>query len=634
MSGFCGWIGGAGIADGKTCLHAMLDALPAPDEATRRTLAGAAGGLGSLIGEGGGFEARAGIAAAWVGTPRWRDAPLATLARAEGHASAVLEGWRRYGAGVLDILAGHVSVAVVDPATGRALAAIDRAGVCSLAYAETPGGGLVFGGTVDAVTAHPAVGERGVSPQALFDYLYFVDRVPAPETIRPGVSKLVPGQCLLHEAGRTRVRRYWTMPYAPDEAASSETLAARLREELDAAVRRVMADENPDHLGAFLSGGLDSSTVAGLMAGAMPEGRRARAFTIGFEDARYDESAYAGITAEHFGLDHDITTVRPADVEAVFDMVAMAYDEPFGNSSAVPALLCAQRAKAAGVTVMVAGDGGDELFAGNARYLKDRVFQRYARLPSALRTMVVEPLAARLSRDSRMPLARKAARYVDQARLPMPVRVTREGLLSKLPADRVLSPDLLAAVDPAASERLVTEIWNGADTPSDLMRFMALDLRLTLADGDLRKVGRMCALAGVRVRYPMLDDDVMAFSATVPPALLCRGGRLRGFYKDAFAGVLPKPILDKTKHGFGLPYLEFLRSDPALNAMARDAITDLKRESLFRPEFLDAEIAALSAPDPEGGALSIAWDLVTLHRWLSRRHRPAGARAPVAGAAE
>lgn len=217
----------------------------------------------------------------------------------------------------------------------------------SLAYAETPGGGLVFGSTVDAVTAHPALASRRdeISPQAFFDYLYFVDRIPAPETIRPGVRKLVPGECLVHEAGRTRTMRYWSMPYAPDRATDTKTLAARLREELDVAVRRSIADEAPHRLGAFLSGGLDSSTVAGVLADAMPDSRAVRAFTIGFEDPRYDESAYARITARHFGLDHDVMIVRPGDVATVLDAVATAYDEPFGNSSAVPALLCAQRAR-------------------------------------------------------------------------------------------------------------------------------------------------------------------------------------------------------------------------------------------------------------------------------------------------
>lgn len=634
MSGVCGW---AGIArtegDALATVRRMTAALPEPADMVQHATARAGAGLGCRVHPAeGGFSGRGGVWAAFDGTPRWRDPELAAVARAEGHASALREAWRRYETRLLDHLGGHVAVAVVEPETGRALVAIDRAGVHALTYAQVPGG-VAFATTLDAVCAHPAVGQGELALRALHDYLAFTDRIPAPYTALEGVRKLVPGECLVVDAGRVRVRRYWDMPYRPQGEGDAAVLAAELRDTLAAAVGRSLEGEATHRVGAFLSGGLDSSTVAGLFAQAVDH--PARAFTVAFEDDRYDESPYARMAAAYFGLNHDVLTVRSDDVAAVIEAIATAYDEPFGNSSAVPAYLCARRAREAGVDMLLAGDGGDELFAGNARYLKDRVFQQYTRLPGTLRRRLVEPVALRLSPESSVTLARKAARYVRKARRSVAARALDDGLFAHLPPDAVLSDDVLAAVDPDAPVRLAEEIWNAPPEADDLQRFMYLDLRLTLADGDLRKVGRMCALAGVRVRYPMLDDDVMAFSARVPPHLLCADGRLRAFYKDAFSGLLPAPIIDKQKHGFGLPYQEFLATDPALRTMACDAITDLKGSGLFRTDFLDGQIAALTGASGAAPPQAvIAWDLVILHRWLTARDGGAQARTHVAGAAE
>lgn len=624
MSGVCGWLAIDTGAEAAGVIHAMTEALPAPPHGVTGCVGLPPAGLGARTARAaGGFAEAGGVLAAFDGHPRWTDPALAARARAEGHAAALLEAWRRFGPGLLDHLGGAVSVAVMEPARRRLLVSVDRFGIHGLCYAEVAGG-VVFGSTADAVRAHPLVAAP-LCPQALHDYFYFVDRVPAPQTIWQGIAKLVPGECLVMDGGSLSRRRWWRLDYRPQDDADEAAMRDELRRRLDIAVRRSLEGEDTRKVAAFLSGGLDSSTVAGLFARAVDH--PARAHTIAFEAARYDESPYARLAAEHFGMDHALLTVTPAEVEDAFEAIAIAYDEPFGNSSAVPAYLCARHARDSGIDCMLAGDGGDELFAGNARYVDDEVFQHYGRIPAAVRRLLIEPVALRLSPEGRFPPTRKVARYVRKARQPAPVRVTGDNVFRRLPAAAMLAPEVVAAVDVEAPRRLVEDIWAEAGSDHPLHRHLWLDLRLTLADSDLRKVSRMCELAGVRVRYPMLDDDLAAFSGRVPPQWLCRDGRLRAFYKDAFRGFLPDAILTKTKHGFGLPYLQFLTDHPPLRAMACDAIADLREAGLFRRDFLESELAALRhAGSGAGRGLGVAWDLVVLSRWLDSRRRPVGRR--------
>jgi asparagine synthase (glutamine-hydrolysing) len=582
-------------------------ATPEPQAALARM--GATAGLAESHAALGGAADIDGVWASWQGHPRWRDADLDALALRRGHAHALAHAFRSFGDQLLDRLAGPFAIAVIEPAKRRLLAAIDRAGVHTLCYAPLPGG-VVFGTTTEPVRRHPLVGST-LSPQALFDYFHFVDRIPAPGTIYREQRKLAPGEMLSVEDGKVAVRPYWRMRYVPDRRTGNAELAEKLRATLAAAVRTSLGGEAPERTGAFLSGGLDSSTVCGLLA--QSRDRAADAFTIAFDHPRYDESRYARLAACHFGLRHHVRTVGPGDVADIFTKVAAAYDEPFANSSAVPAYFCALAAREAGMDTLLAGDGGDELFAGNARYVEDRVFQRYGLLPEALRRRVIEPLA-------KVVPSRKLARYVGLARLPLPVRAISDTIFDGNAEEAVFSPDLLAQVDHEAPARLAGEIFAAAPEGDDLQRFMLLDLRLTLADSDLRKVTRMAELAGLRVRFPMLEDDVLEFSGTLPSRLLCPGDRLRGFYKDAFAKLLPRDIITKPKHGFGLPFEEYLQSHKPLRDFASEALRSLGRRGFLNPAFLDRMARSLSYGDapPMPGV----WDMACLEVWLSSRAAP------------
>jgi asparagine synthase (glutamine-hydrolysing) len=615
MSGVAGWVG-APAPEADAALAWMAAGLPGPEPASPVARARIEAGLAVRGGWSGGF-ADDGLWVAYAGTPRWTHETLAALARQRGHGHALAEAFRRFGPGLLDYLAGHWSIAVLDPGERRLLAAIDRAGVHTLCYAPLSGG-VVFGSTTDVVRRHPHVTST-LSHQAIYDFFHFLDRIPAPETIYREQRKLAPGECLTFQNGSLTVRPYWRMRYAPAKGVPAPELEERLRTVLAESVR--LGLEDGTRTGAFLSGGLDSSTVSGLLAKAEPQG--ADAFTIGFHDPRYDETRYAHIAARHFGLRHHLRTVTPEDVLDVFDGIATLYDEPFANSSAIPAYFCARLAAQAGMDVLLAGDGGDELFAGNARYLDDRVFQHYRRIPAWLRRLVIEPAALSLPAHPPIALLKRAGRYVRLARLPVPVRAAADNIFDRIAVSALFSRDFLAEIDLDAPNRLVSEIFDAPSEGDDLQRFMHLDLRITLADSDLRKVGRMCELAGIRVRYPMLDDAVLEFSGSVPSGLLCRGGHLRDFYKRAFAGFLPREVLTKPKHGFGLPFEEFLQSHRPLREFAHASLRALGKRGYFDRGFLDRLAPLVLA----GTAPSLAgvWDMVCLESWLASRDHTAGA---------
>ena len=552
------------------------------------------------------------------GHPIWVDPDLAKLARARGHATTLIETYRRHGLKLFDRLKGDFSLAVLDRASERALLAIDRMGIQPLCYAHPAPGILVFGATTDTVRAHPAVG-ASIRLQAVYDFLYFIDRIPAPDTVYEEQSKLPPGHYLLFEKGEVQLKPYWRMPYAADRARRKDELAADLLRHLRAALAGSLDGENFDKVGTFLSGGLDSSTILGLLAEAAP---RPKSFTIGFGVEGFDEVPYAKVAANHFESVHHVYYVGPADVVAAIPKVAEIYDEPFANSSAIPAYYCALHAKEAGVDVLLAGDGGDELFAGNSRYRDDAVFDHYGLIPDALRKGVIEPLLNGVPGLNRIPVMRKLRRYVSLAKRSVAERLTCNNIYSSRSPEAIFTEEALSAMSLGAPAALADEIYEETASEAKLHRMMHLDLRITLADSDLRKVSRMCELAGLRVRFPFLNDAIVEFSATIPPELLIEGGRLRGFYKEALGDFLPREILTKKKKGFGLPYLELVRTYEPLNQLVCDSLQSLKKRGYFRGAFLDSATDRLHAGGFHGlGDIKegVVWDLMMLEMWFESR---------------
>ncbi|MBI2381170.1 MAG: asparagine synthase [Gammaproteobacteria bacterium] len=595
--GFCGWIGGSATAE---ALDVML-----PGASVR------------LRGDGWGLAGEAevslaqddGLVTLVVGRPRFLDPLLQAQVKELGLAGALLKRYRGHMSGVVAGIAGAFALVVLDLSRKQALLAVDRFGIARLCYAVLPEG-VVFASSADLAVRHPQVSGQ-LSAQSLFHYVYF-HCVPSPNTIYRQVHKLKPGEQLVLSQGKAHGTTYAPVRFCSPEGGDEQALARELRGCLDEAVRREADGEAA--VGAFLSGGLDSSTVAGVLAKVRPEAP-AKTFTMGFKAQGYDESGFARIVSQHFKTEHHEYYVTPADVEAIVPRVAAFYDEPFGNSSAAAAYYCAKLAKDSGVSVMLAGDGGDELFAGNERYAKQGLFEAYQHLPAGLRHYGIEAPLRLLGAD-KLPLMRKLASYVAQARVPLPDRLQSYNFLHRNAHGTVFQADFLAQVDTERPLKQLREAYHGCEAQSPVDRMLHLDWKFTLADNDLVKVSGMCALAGVDVRYPLLDHELVELSTRIPAGLKLKGRNLRYFYKRALSGFLPEATINKSKHGFGLPFGVWMRSEPQLQALAYDSLSALKTRGIFRSEFLDEAIA-----QHRNGHASyygeLVWILMMLELWLA-----------------
>ena len=273
-------------------------------------------------------------------------------------------------------------------------------------------------------------------------------------------------------------------------------LRTEFRQLLRDAVVRQLDGGKP---GCFLSGGTDSSTVAGMIGEV--SGQPAATYSIGFEAEGYDEMEYARIAARHFKTEHHEYYVTPDDLVRSIPSVAQYYDQPFGNSSALPAYYCAKMAREDGVSKILAGDGGDELFGGNTRYAKQKVFGYYDSVPALLRNALLEPLLLKTPLG-KLPLARKGASYIEQAKIPLPDRGQTYNLLHRLGINEVFDPNFLARVDIDDPVRQQRGVWNWAIAQSQTNRELAFDWRYTLAECDLPKVVGTTSLGWYRGRVP------------------------------------------------------------------------------------------------------------------------------------
>jgi asparagine synthase (glutamine-hydrolysing) len=542
-----------------------------------------------------------------AGEPWLRDGPaFGSVEFADAVIQALLSDRER----ALERLHGEFALAAFYSSTNTALLAIDRFGIQSLCYSHKRDGELLFATSPRALQLRLGR-DAAIDPQALYHFIYF-HVVPSPLCIFRGVVKLGPAELTLVRGTNIEARRYWAPVFDESSRSDVATLSAGLLPAIQTAVDRC----KPDYAtGSFLSGGLDSSTVTGCLNKSL--NGRASAVSIGFGTAGYDELAYARAAARHFGIKLIEYQVTADDVARVIPRIAREYGEPFGNSSAVPTFLCAAVAREHGITHMLAGDGGDEIFGGNSRYATQKLLAFYQRLPRGLRERILEPLLLRSALGARRSPLYKLRRYIEQARVPMPARMQSWNLIESMGPQCVFAPDYLGShpIDARRPLHDLAQVYDSAPARSIVNRMLFLDWKLTLADNDLRKVSVMCESAGVRVSYPLLDPRVVDLSTLVPPQQKVRGMKLRYFYRSAMKGFLPKTTLRKSKHGFGLPFGEWLRTSPHLRTLVYDAISDLARRSIFDVRFMEGVLAS-HAREHAGYYGSTLWLLCILELWL------------------
>jgi asparagine synthase (glutamine-hydrolysing) len=541
---------------------------------------------------------------------------LHTPASARADEAAIIGAlYRQYGIECVRYLSGAFAFALWDAKQQQLLLATDAFGIQPLYY-YFDADKLVFGSRLNAILKVPAVPKQ-IDLKAVFQYLYF-SCVPTPYTIYQGIKKLPPGHYLLYSKTGLRLTQYWDMHYEEEPQHRQAYFASTLRQYLAEAVRvQATYGGQTENLGSFLSGGTDSSTVSGLLGQVLH--KPAKTFSIGFAEERFNEIAYARIAARHFGTEHYEYFVTPEDTAALIPKLVHAYDEPFGNASAIPTYYCAKLAREHGVEILLAGDGGDELFGGNTRYVTDKIFEIYHYWPLWLRQQWFEPLLFHMPWPDRG-IINKARKYVRRANIPQPQRFFSYNLFSAIDLHEIFTTDFLSSLSADMPLSLAADYYTAAPAASMLNRLLHIDLKIAITDNDLRKVTRMCELANVRVRYPMLDRALVEFSGKIPAHLKVRGFRKRYIFKEAFKQFLPPEILAKKKHGFGLPISPWLRDTPRLQALARDTLlsqTAIQR-GYFQRRFLE-QLFELHRNDQTPFFGDNLWIFLMLELWHQAR---------------
>ncbi|HTI38115.1 MAG TPA: asparagine synthase (glutamine-hydrolyzing) [Vicinamibacterales bacterium] len=515
----------------------------------------------------------------------------------------IVHGYEEWGEGCVERFRGMFAFAIWDGRSRRLVLCRDRLGVKPLYYAELPGRGVVFGSELKSLVEDPDV-SRDWRPDAIDAYLSLL-YIPAPMTVYRGVHKLPPAHVLVAEKGSVRTFRYWDLTFQGDGDPSREDeylerLEALLRESV--ALRQI--SDVP--LGAFLSGGIDSTAVASYMVDTSP--RPPITIAVGFDHAEYDELSHARIVAEHLGCEFHERTVTP-DVAALLPKLAWHFDEPFADSSAVPTYYVSKAAREL-VTVALSGDGGDELWAGYARHRVERWEHR-------VRGALGPARAAAGLLGRALPLSVKGARALRHlAYRPEQAYALKHayGMFEPGAKPRLYSKDFAAETADADAFASFREIYQRCSSADPVDRALYTDVHTYMVDDILTKVDRMSMAVSLEAREPLLDHRLLEFAASVPASLKLRDGRTKYLLRKAIGRRVPAAILERGKHGFEAPIGEWLRGP--LAPLADGLLADGRLRS--RGVFDDGEVTRLWTEHRTGRAdhRHRLWQLIMLELWF------------------
>ena len=527
--------------------------------------------------------------------------------RTDGDAETIVHLYEDHGADFAEKLDGMFAIGVWDDRTRRLVLARDRAGKKPLFYYRDANR-MVFASEIKAILAHPgvAVSVNETEVPSYFMYGY----VPHPSTFYRGVEQVNPGSVLTVEPdGRTAQRRYWRLTFPAEGSARpsrDSDSTARVRELVTAAVSRRLVSDVP--LGAFLSAGIDSTIVVGLMSQLMNQ--RVKTFTIGFDaDAAYDETAGARQVAARFNTDHTEFRVKPSAIDLV-DRLVWHHDGPFGDSSAIPTYLVSQLTREH-VTVVLTGDGGDELFAG---YLRFGAALAAERLPRAAGAVMSAAFRALPSGGNERHLLARARRFARFMHLPLLERVARWNSLFQDDVRELLRPDVISNAEQLDPLRNLKDTRDAMEGLSPLSRLLAANFATYLPDDLLVKVDRCTMANALEARAPFLDTALMDYAASLPDDHKLRGRVTKAVLRDAFSDLVPPDIANRAKTGFGVP----------LDAWFRTELRDFVRDTLLAPSaalgrYVHTDRVRLIIDDHLGGRTNAGqrlWSLVCFERWL------------------
>jgi asparagine synthase (glutamine-hydrolysing) len=485
----------------------------------------------------------------------------------------ILHGYAQWSDELVHHLNGMYAFALWDARRRRLILGRDRLGIKPL-YIYRDARRLAFASEAKALLELPGVSAR-LDPDALHSYLS-LGYVAAPKSMFAGISKLPPATLLSIEGARIEERRYWRIPLATEQGTSEKEWIERIRARLRESVRMQMVSDVP--IGAFLSGGIDSSTVVGLMAAQSD--RPIKTYAIGFEGAAaeqyYNELPYARQVAQRFGTEHREILVRP-DTVALLPRLLWHMDEPLCDTAFITTYLVSEFARQ-DVKVILSGVGGDELFGGYQRYLGDHYQDQFARLPAWLRRAATSA-GRHLPSDRHSPLlnlSRLAKGFLESADLPLEERY--RAYVEVFPEDALHK---LLRLDGTARPDRIGDAFRAAVSDDALTRMLAVDADTQLPDDLLLLTDKMSMATSLECRVPLLDHELVELAARMPKDVKIRGGRLKHAMKEAVSDILPRDILDRKKRGFGTPMGAWLKQDltPVMHTLLSDL--SLSRRDLF-----------------------------------------------------
>lgn len=522
--------------------------------------------------------------------------------RTNSDTETIVHAYEEFGAACVDHLRGMFAFAIWDDREKQLFIARDRVGKKPLYYSVTRGGALVFGSELKSLLEHPEV-ERNINPQAL-DAYFSLGYVPDPISIFENVEKLPPGHHLTFTNGRLTVERYWDFSYKSNgNGHRASDYLDELRALLDEAVKLRLVSDVP--LGAFLSGGVDSSTVVALMARHMEQ--PVKTFSIGFNEDSYDELKYARLTAKRFGTDHHEFLVTP-DICEVVDQLAWHFDEPFADSSAIPTYVVSKLAREH-VKVVLTGDGGDELFAGYSRYVTERQRSKFDLVPRAVKAGLMDPLSRAL------PHGAWGRNYLQNVSLdPISRYLDTVSVFTGLNKSSLYSADFSDQLRNSNHLSLYFhELSRNVKTSAPLDSLLYIDSKTYLPGDILTKVDRMSMAVSLEARVPLLDHKLIEFVTRIPAGMKLAGIETKHLFKQAIADLVPGEIINRPKQGFGVPIQQWINQQ--LRERIRDTLNDPRT---LQRGYVSRSHVELLLDEHERGRRDHAmalWSLLMLELW-------------------